>query len=299
MAPAIFTAAIMAAFITGLASSLHCLGMCGGAMSAMMLVAKPSRTKRSVDDAIAVFPLAALAATIASSRLPRLPRSQSQATRESAAIQHLPLVLAFNGGRMLSYSIAGALTGAVGGGIGELLMRDAMPIRITLFVLANMVMLLTGLYIAGWTQWLAPLERAGSTLWKIISPLTHKLLPVQSAGQAALLGALWGWIPCGLVYAMLLVGLASGNAVDGAVTMLAFGLGTLPAMTMAGALSAKLRSLLHKRQLRIAAGLTVIVIALIGLNRIPVLAGLANYATLTELCHSAVVNAVSTVRQAQ
>ena len=167
-------------------------------------------------------------------------------------------------------------------------MRDTMPLRVTLFIFANVVMLLTGLYIAGWTRGLTPLERAGAKLWQKISPYTRKLLPVKHTSQAVLLGALWGWIPCGLVYAMLMVALASGSVIHGAATMFAFGIGTLPAMTVAGMLSAQMKSSLRNKRLRIAAGVVVMVMALMGLNRLPVLIGLVNYATLTEYCHRAI-----------
>lgn len=281
---------VLAASLTGLASSLHCLGMCGGAISATMLTATPHR----LGTTLAVFPLAALLRTVRKVS-PVSPISSvvlDDNFAQSATVQHLPLVLAFNAGRIFSYGIAGAIVGALGSGMGAWLMRDAMPLRLTLFVMANMVMLLTGFYIAGWTRGLAPLERAGAHLWRKISPMTKRLLPIENAGQAALLGALWGWVPCGLVYAMLVVALASGNAVSGAAIMFAFGLGTLPAMTAAGILSAQMKSWLRDRRLRVIAGMVVIVIALLGLNRAPMLAGLANYATLTELCHSMITNTV-------
>ena len=271
-------APLFAAFITGLASSLHCLGMCGGAISAMMLTAKPRASRAQV----ATFQVALLSSV------------RPVATTPAVAVTNLPLVLAFNTGRILSYGVAGAvaggLAGAVGNGAGTLLMSDAMPLRLALFLLANIIMLLTGLYVAGWTAGLAPLERAGQYLWRYLSPLTHKFLPVETLPQAALLGGLWGWIPCGLVYAMLVVALASGSALNGAATMIAFGLGTLPAMTTAGMLSAQMKTRLRDKRVRIAAGLTVIVMALFGLNRLPALAGLADFASFTALCSSAVTN---------
>ncbi len=276
MASSLIFAGFFTAFITGLASSLHCLGMCGGAISALMLTAKP-RTSRAN---IVTFPIALLSSARPVAVLP------------AAAKTNLPLVLAFNGGRILSYGVAGAVAGTLGSGAGALLLSDAMPLRLALFLFANIIMLLTGLYIAGWTTGLAPLERAGQYLWRHISPLASKFLPVETCPQAALLGGLWGWIPCGLVYAMLVVALASGSAVNGAATMIAFGLGTLPAMTAAGMLSAQMKTRLRDKRLRIAAGLVVIVMALLGLNRAPALAGLTNYASLTALCSSAVTNLV-------
>lgn len=271
----IFTG-VFTAFIAGLASSLHCLGMCGGAISAMMLTAKPKSSGRQ----IVTFPIALLTS------------ARQVATSPAMAMTNLPLVLAFNSGRILSYGIAGAIAGALGSSAGTLLMSDAMPLRLALFLLANIIMLLTGLYIAGWTAGLVPLERAGQYLWRHLSPLVSKFLPVESLAQAALLGGLWGWIPCGLVYAMLVVALASGSALHGGATMIAFGLGTLPAMTAAGMLSAQMKTRLRDKRLRIAAGVLVIAMALVGLNRTPALAGLTQYASLTALCAGVVTDLV-------
>jgi uncharacterized protein len=276
MESSFFFAGLFAAFITGLASSLHCLGMCGGAISAMMLTAKPKSSYAKV----ATFPIALL--TFA----------QPVATLPTVVVTNLPMVLAFNGGRIFSYGVAGAAAGTLGSGAGTLLMSDAMPFRLALFLMANIIMLLTGLYIAGWTTGLAPLERAGQYLWRHLSSLKNKFLPVETLPQAALLGGLWGWIPCGLVYAMLVVALASGSALNGAATMIAFGLGTLPAMTAAGMLSAQVKTRLRDKRLRIAAGAVVIAMALLGLNRAPALAGLTNFASFTALCSSAVTNLV-------
>lgn len=250
----------------------------------MMLTAK----RRIPQHKIATFSLPALTVTINAPS-----RALSESIAGSAAGQNLALVFAFNVGRVLSYCVAGAFVGAIGSAgnnAGEWLMRDAMPVRLTIFIVANSLMLLAGLYIAGWTRGLRPLERAGIKIWQKISPFTNKLLPVKSVSQAALLGALWGWIPCGLVYAMLVVALASGSAINGAASMFAFGLGTLPAMTAAGFLSAQMKTQLSNKRLRLLAGAAVIAIALIGLNRTPVLAGLGQYATLTELCNSMLSN---------
>ena len=287
-----FSGPVIAALFTGLASSLHCLGMCGGAMAAIMLTARPrsSVNPRASNQPLSGFPISSLVKTLHAPLL-----DSANGLCASAAIKRSPvfkfaqnfsLVLAFNSGRILSYVLAGAAVGILGSGLGGWLLRDAMPLRLTLFIAANLIMLLAGFYIAGWTTGLLPLEWVGKKLWRQISPLTKRLMPVENALQAALLGALWGWIPCGLVYAMLIVALASGSAVNGALTMLAFGLGTLPAMTAAGLLSAQMKAALRNKRLRMMAGMVVMIIAIIGLNRAPALAGFAKYATLGELCQS-------------
>ena len=91
-------------------------------------------------------------------------------------------------------------------------------------------MFLLGLYLAGWFPKFVVLEKIGMPLWRKISPISQKLIPVTKMYQAVLLGAIWGWIPCGLVYSVLIWSAASVDPYSGAMTMFAFGLGTMPAM---------------------------------------------------------------------
>jgi sulfite exporter TauE/SafE len=79
-------------------------------------------------------------------------------------------------------------------------------------------------------MWLTKVEFIGKRLWKILSPISKKLIPIDTVKKSLLLGMLWGWLPCGLVYSTLTWSLASGNAVNGALIMTFFGLGTLPAL---------------------------------------------------------------------
>ena len=137
--------------------------------------------------------------------------------------------LSYNLGRIGSYVLVGLAAGALGGGLARL---GITPMVGKLFAAAFMVAL--GLYLAGWWRGLAALERAGLHLWRRIQPLAQRLLPVRRPAQALLLGALWGWLPCGLVYAAVAWSLTAGGALDGALLMLGFGLGTLPALLLAG-----------------------------------------------------------------
>ena len=83
--------------------------------------------------------------------------------------------------------------------------------------------------------------------------------------QAFPLGLLWGWLPCGLVYSALVTALASGSAASGALMMLAFGLGTLPNLLLAGLLAARLKAYAAKPAVRLIAGLVVLGFGLRGL----------------------------------
>jgi len=83
-------------------------------------------------------------------------------------------------------------------------------------------------------------------------------MPVRSLPQALLLGALWGWLPCGLVYSTLLWAASQGDATDSALLMLAFGIGTWPVLLATGLAAERLTSLLRKRGVRTFGGIAVI-----------------------------------------
>ena len=179
--------------------------------------------------------------------------------------------LAYNFGRIASYAIAGALIGALGS-LG-LLLNNWLPVQLGLYVAANLMMVALGLYLTGLTQTLAFTERAGQWLWRRVQPVTKRFLPVRGAVQAFPLGMLWGWLPCGLVYSVLTMTLVSGSAARGAATMLAFGLGTLPNLMLAGLLLARFRNVVQGRAVRISSGLIVLGFGVWGLVNAAALGG--------------------------
>jgi hypothetical protein len=168
--------------------------------------------------------------------------------------------LAYNLGRIASYMLAGLLVGAVGHFAGNML-----SLQHGLYFFASLMLIAMGLYLLGITQLLAPLERGGQAIWKRIQPATRRFLPVRGAAQALPLGLLWGWLPCGLVYSALATALASGSAGQGALLMLAFGLGTLPNLLLAGLLLARFRRFAQARMTRVVSGLLVLGYGLYGL----------------------------------
>jgi hypothetical protein len=102
-------------------------------------------------------------------------------------------------------------------------------------------------------------EQAGGSIWRRIEPLGRKLMPVHSPGQALVLGLIWGWLPCGLVYSVLIWAISAGGAIEGAGLMLAFGLGTLPNLLLMGATAAWLGRYVRKPAVRqLAGGLVVL-----------------------------------------
>lgn len=213
---------LFTAFTIGLLSSLHCLGMCGGIAGALTM-SLPDEIRRD----------------------------------------HQRLLIyagAYNLGRLGSYTIAGAVVGAFGAGLlqvfnlgyGHMLLRG----------LGFAVLCGVGLYVAGWFPSYAFIEGVGAPLWRRIAPIGGSLLPARSPGQALLYGAVWGWLPCGLIYSALIFAFTSGDPVKGALVMISFGLGTLPAMMAAGMLSRWTVSLDRMSFVRRLIGMSIIVMAL-------------------------------------
>jgi sulfite exporter TauE/SafE len=213
-------AALSAIFLVGLLGGAHCLGMCGGVVTALTV------------------------------QMPNDPPRWS-------------LHLAYNAGRITTYVAAGALAGSLGS--AALLLDGVVPMQIVLFVVAQLMLVALGLYLLGVSRYLDPLERAGRILWRRLQPAASVLFPVRSAPRAYAVGLLWGLLPCGLVYSVLVTALVTGSAGSGALTMLAFGAGTLPALLAVGAVMPVLRRFRRAQIVRQAAGGIVIAFGLFGL----------------------------------
>ena len=224
----------IAVFLIGLLGGTHCIAMCGGIVSALTMPASVS-----------------------------LPGNDSSPP--------WMLHLAYNCGRILSYTAAGALMGAIGS-LG-LLLNDWLPVQMALYVAANLMLIALGLYLTGLTQALAFLERFGQRAWSRIQPMTRRFLPARSAAQALPLGMLWGFLPCGMVYSVLAAALLAGSALRGAGLMLAFGLGTLPNLLLAGLLLKRLREVVRARAVRLVSGLLVLGFGVFGLANATTLGG--------------------------
>ncbi|WP_370979088.1 sulfite exporter TauE/SafE family protein [Agaribacterium sp. ZY112] len=160
-------------------------------------------------------------------------------------LKRIGTIVSYNFGRLFSYSLIGGLAASLG--------AFAMPSLLR--IIAGVLLILMGLYLADISHVLKKIEKLGSLLWRHIQPLSSALLPVKNPAQALLLGMLWGWLPCGLVYSALAMALVQGSTMGGAAFMLFFGLGTLPAV-VAGAIAADgLTRQLQKKGLRLLLGL--------------------------------------------
>ena len=210
---------LVAIFLAGLLGGAHCVGMCGGIVTAMSF------------------------------------QAQSK--------QPFSFHLSYSLGRIASYVTAGALAGLVGS--AAFLADTLFPLQKGLYILAQVVLILLGLYLAGLSKAVLWLERAGGALWKRVQPLLGRVLPVRNHAHALVAGALWGWLPCGLVYSVLVSALASGSPGQGALLLLAFGLGTLPNLLLMGWAAESLRNMVRKPWLRRGAGATVATLGVWGL----------------------------------
>lgn len=176
------------------------------------------------------------------------------------------LLLAYNLGRIGSYSIAGVIAGAVGA--SSFFLQHLLPVGKMLYALANIMLILLGLYLANLWHGVIALERIGAVLWKRLQPLSKRWLPVRNIAQAGMLGAIWGWLPCGLVYSVLIAALATGSPVQGGLLMLAFGAGTLPTLLAMGMAAVRLKAWLQQLWIRRVSGLTVLLFGVLGLARL-------------------------------
>jgi sulfite exporter TauE/SafE len=208
----------LTAFLTGLFGGVHCVGMCGGIAAAMM------------------------------HGLPAEVRAKTSSM--------LPYAIAYNVGRISSYTVAGAIVGYLGYSAGTLVQEYSGWFYLR--IVAGMFMIILGLYLGGWWFGLQRLEQLGGLLWQRVSGLANSLLPLHNPGQAFALGLLWGWLPCGLVYSMLVFSFAAGGWMEGGAFMLSFGLGTLPALLGVGLLAGKASKFLQHPRIRHLAGALVI-----------------------------------------
>ena len=269
----------LTALTTGFLGSLHCLGMCGGVSGTIALGSDAASGAGNQDRTMSM-------------RIPVVVMHRASAILSASETN----VLAFNGGRITSYMVAGAMAGSIGGLISQSwILNETMTARTILFLFANLMIVATGFYLMGLPQLLAPLERAGGRLWRHISPYTRQLLPMNTLPRAALFGVLWGWIPCGMVYAMLLSAMSAGSAAIGMLTMLAFGLGTLPMMIAAGWAAGGVRRWTRNSRVRMAAGAAVVAMGLFGFARADGLKQLQNFGALCiSVIQPAVTNSLTT-----
>lgn len=208
----------LAAFLVGLLGGVHCVGMCGGIVATLGV------------------------------GLPQERRMQWSA--------QLPYLISYNSGRLISYTVAGLLVGGAGALVTDLLLLQ--QAKLVMQTVAGLFMVALGLYLGGWWFGLAQVEKVGGLLWRHIEPFARKLMPIRSVPQALIMGLVWGWLPCGLVYSVLIWAISAGSALEGGLLMLSFGLGTLPNLFAMGLVAGKLSSWIRQPVVTRIAGVLVV-----------------------------------------
>lgn len=204
------------------------------------------------------------------------------ATRKDASGKPLRLTLTYNAGRITSYTLAGLLAGALGQAFGA-----ATGLGVAaghLRIISGAIIILAGLYLLTGSRIFAPFEKLGERVWRKLSPYAVKQLQRDGSGAVFSLGMLWGWLPCGLTWSMLAISASSTSAVHGASIMLAFGIGTLPALLTVGLAGFKLRGLLNRTTFRRGAAV-VLILAGTWTAAFPVINSHASQAQETEHHH--------------
>jgi len=205
----------ISALLIGLLGGTHCVGMCGGIVTALTIGL--SNQKRNDGGSFFIYQLS------------------------------------YNIGRILTYTITGALVASIGAvsehyGFG-------MQVRKILTLMAASVMIFLGLYLTGWWKTaIIKIENIGSILWRRIEPLAKNFIPIRSISHALIAGILWGWLPCGLVYSALFLAMSANSISQGALIMWSFGIGTLPVLLGLGYVSTNFIAHLQKQWVRTTAG---------------------------------------------
>lgn len=222
----------IAAFLVGLLGGVHCVGMCGGIVGALCL------------------------------GLGKNSDSDKNKTAQQNFITSFPFLLAYNAGRISSYTLAGILMGGIGW-LGSHLFT-LYSIQQILEIIAAFFMFALGLYIAGWWKGLAKIERwGGKVIWKRLEPFGRRFMPVTSYRQAFFLGLVWGWLPCGLVYSVIIWTIATQSPLEGGMLMLSFGLGTLPNLLLMGVFASTLNQFIQQPWVRQIAGVMIMAFAVV------------------------------------
>jgi sulfite exporter TauE/SafE len=208
---------LLSAALMGLLGSTHCVLMCGGVVAMTCSALPPARRGKL--------------------------RAQ------------LPHVLAYNAGRIASYALGGLIAGAAGATLKSVARVEVAAIGLRFG--AGVMMIAMGFYLGGFGRALRWAETMGEPIWRRIAPVARSLVPVRTPWQALALGLLWGWMPCGLVYAALTASLASGSAAGGMATMVAFGIGTLPMLVAMSSTAAVVARATRSAGVRAAAAVLV------------------------------------------
>lgn len=165
----------------------------------------------------------------------------------------------FNFGRLLGYAVLGAIAAGLLGAAGEIMSLKPYG-RWLRAVTAIMVMLIGLRFMIDW-RGLDFIEKGGAGLWRRIMPIATRVSRRHDWLGRTALGVLWGFLPCGLVYTVLITAASTGSAGAGAATMFAFGVGTAPAMLGLTIAAPALSTFLSDKLVRRIVGFSLVVLA--------------------------------------
>ena len=178
--------------IAFLGSFGHCIGMCGGIVLAYSTI-----------------------------------KIEPASSKVSKTVAHL----LYNFGRVLTYTVLGALFGAIGG-----VATFSNTANGTLLIIAGVAMVLAGLSLMGKIKFLTVIEHSISSS-NFYKKSFQKILHSKSNVSFFILGMLNGLLPCGFVYFFAITAASTASPFHGALVMFIFGVSTIPAMFSLGFLS--------------------------------------------------------------
>jgi sulfite exporter TauE/SafE len=222
---------LLGAWLAGALGGVHCLAMCGGFIAAI------------------------------ATRDGRAGGATALLRRRGIVLQQL----GYHAGRVTTYTMLGAVFGAAGA--AALQAVDLLPLQRTIYVVANVFLLLLGVSLATRTAGVGWLQRMGGSVFGAALPILRPLLQRPGAWGRITLGLVWGLVPCALVYSVLPLALFAGGVWQGVAVMLAFGVGTLPNLTATGWLLDRARPLVERAALRRAAAALLVAFAVVGIYR--------------------------------
>jgi len=204
------------AFLIGLLSSWHCLGMCGG-ISAFLSINVENKSNFYFYQ------------------------------------------ISYNIGRILSYMLMGFIAGIFGFIISDSFGKNIVYI---FQLLSGFILINLGLYINGKLQLLMNIEIIGFKFWTLLYPLIKKFVPIKNVVQGFFFGILWGNMPCGLTYSVLIWTLGFNSICKSVILMMFFGFGTFPSMIFSGTLILNLKNKFKNKKIRNFFGYSIIAFGL-------------------------------------
>lgn len=175
--------------------------------------------------------------------------------------------LAAHLGRIAMYALLGALVAAFSAALTNVLRNDVL--HTAWLLLPNLLLLLSALYLLGVQQAYAPVERLGQRVWRALDGARGWAATRGGSTGDLVRGALWGLLPCGMIYSALGLAVLAAHPLDGALVMAAFGASTLPVLLALGMLSQGAVRRLQTRAMRRLLGGALLLLVLWNLYLLP------------------------------